>query len=142
MILAVAAGVWSSYDLAQSWQGEEDAARGYRTLAARRGGLAAVKAARAWLHVAGAIGVALVVAGWLPRALLALALAAPWVEAPLRAASRGETAISPALAVKHAQRVVAVAVLGVVVLTALYRVEARSGMPRAGLATHAGHPQP
>jgi 4-hydroxybenzoate polyprenyltransferase len=77
LLVAFSAFILSFYFLAQSFQQEEDAARGYRTLVVTCGPLAVVHAMRIcwWLGACLVAGLAL--AGWLPRICALAILVAP-----------------------------------------------------------------
>jgi 4-hydroxybenzoate polyprenyltransferase len=78
--------------LAQVGQGDEDRARGYRTLAARAGDAAAARGAQVAVASAGALFVGLAGVGLLPRLVLAAALPLGWVVSRLGRARDGAAA--------------------------------------------------
>jgi 4-hydroxybenzoate polyprenyltransferase len=140
MVIPTCAGVLGAYYLAQSFQGEEDRRRGYRTLAATDGGPAAVWAARLGFGAAFAGVLVLAAIGWLPRALLPLWVGGWWVDRSLaRVASRPDAG-GPAAAQETGRRVVLAAVLGMLLLAGDYVRGSLAGEPVAGLGTSGGHP--
>lgn len=73
----LAVGLLAPTFAAQAFQGEQDAARGYRTLVVTHGPVACVRAARAALLIALAWGLGLAAVGLVPR--LCLLGAVPWL---------------------------------------------------------------
>lgn len=140
MDLAVISGVLGAFYLAQAFQSEEDRRRGYRTLSATHGGPAAVSAARAGLGVAFTLVVALATVGWLPRALLALAICGWWVDHTLAQLTDQANAGGVDGAHQVGRRVVWTVACGMLLLVGDYVHASLAGEPVAGLGTAGGHP--
>lgn len=133
-------GIFGTYLAAQAFQGEEDAARGYRTLVATAGPRAVLRAARASVGAALLGGMALAAIGWLPRLCLIGIVGwwavdrhlARWIALPdggTEAHARGFT-----------RRMMYAALLGVALALAQYTWDSLTGHPVAGLGTASGHP--
>lgn len=122
--------------ISQAFQGDEDRARGDRTLAATHGTLACLRVGRLCLGAASVGLVVLVVAGWLPGPVLVGLVGAWWTDRALAAAG----AFRERLARRALWR--GVATLGLVLAgaTGSYVADALGDGPVAGLATRAGHP--
>ncbi len=133
-------GILGAYFAAQAFQGEEDRARGYRTLVVTHGPRATLLAARTCLFVAfvGAIGLAAI--GWIPRVCLLAALGwfvadrffAQWMAEP----DGGDESWARGLT----NRLLLALVIGVGLAFGQYVVDSVEGRPVAGLGTVAGHP--
>jgi 4-hydroxybenzoate polyprenyltransferase len=136
----VAVGILGTYYAAQAFQGEEDRARGYRTLVATHGPRVVLQVVRSCFLVAMVGGAALAAVGWLPRPLL-LAVGA-WLPvdrylAGWAAAPGGGT---EAQARGFARRLGWVLALAIVLAFVPYVVDSFLDRPVAGLGTAAGHP--
>lgn len=140
MSAVVAVAVLGCFFVAQAFQGDEDRARGYRTLVATGGPGATLLAARGCF--AGAFGgvLALALAGWLPRGLLLLVACAAWVDQALRRGQRLADGGGPDGAVEVGRRLAWSAAVGMVILLICYVRDGLAGAPVAGFATIAGHP--
>lgn len=131
-------GVLACYFMAQAFQQDEDAERGYRTLVVTHGADGALAAARICLGLAFAGGMLLAALGWFPRICL---LSLPmwwWIDRWLVRWSREGGSE------RHA-RIFAQRTLGAVLVVLLlvfgeYTRESLAGEPVAGLGTAAGHP--
>jgi 4-hydroxybenzoate polyprenyltransferase len=131
-------GVLGCYFAAQAFQGEEDAARGYRTLVVTHGPAVTVLVGRGCIAAGFLGGVTLALVGWVPRACL---LAVPlwvWIDRWLR-----RWAELPGGGERWA-RGVAVRMLvgvagGVALALADYLYACWAGGPPAGLGTPGGH---
>lgn len=132
-------GIMAAYYAAQGFQGDEDRARGYRTLVARRGKAAAVGAMRVYLWLGFACGLGLALIGWLPRWGLVLVPLFVWVEryASTWQHSRDDTS---RWAKGFATRLLVSALIGLALLVGLYVDDSVHNRPVAGLGTAAGHP--
>lgn len=133
-------GIAGCYFVAQAFQEEEDRARGDRTLVAMAGPGVTLGAARVAFGLAATLGLALVVAGWLPRLCGLGLLGAVAVDRHLARGQRLPEAGGVQAAV-HTGRLLSGTTLAVVALAAVqYGIDARGGGAVAGLATAAGHP--
>jgi len=142
MASLVAVAVLGCFFVAQAFQGDEDRARGYRTLVATGGARATLIAARLCFAVAFGGVAALAVAGWLPRGLLVLLGAALWVDRALRRGQDRPDGGGPEGAVEVGRRLAWSAALGMMILLGGYVRDGLAGAPVAGLATAGGHPHP
>jgi 4-hydroxybenzoate polyprenyltransferase len=132
------AAIAGTYFMAQCFQGEEDARRGYRTLVVTHGRKACLLAGRWGVGVAFAGAMALCVLGWMPRAcLIALPLGlgidhsfATW----LREGGGEERARG------LAGQFVLTALVLTLAATGAYAYQMATVQPVAGLGTAAGHP--
>jgi 4-hydroxybenzoate polyprenyltransferase len=133
-------GIFGTYLAAQAFQGEEDSARGYRTLVATAGPGAVLRAARASVGAALLGGMLLAAIGWLPRLCLLGTVGwwvvdrhlARWIATPnggTEADARGFT-----------RRMLYAALLGVGLALTQYTWDSFAGRPVAGLGTASGHP--
>ncbi|MEZ4241153.1 MAG: UbiA family prenyltransferase [Myxococcota bacterium] len=138
--LLACAGIFGTYLAAQAFQGDEDAARGYRTLVATAGPQSVLRLARAAVGAALLGGMLLAAIGWLPRLCL-FGIAgwwavdrhlARWIALPdggTEAHARGFT-----------RRMLYAALLGVGLALVQYTWDSATGRPVAGLGTASGHP--
>lgn len=126
------------YFSAQAFQGEEDAARGYRTLVAVYGAEVALTAARIALATAFAGFALLCAVGWLPLAGLG-ALGGAWI-ADRHLRRWGREGGSAADARKLLQILLFTFVFELGAVAQHYAVSVWAGGPTAGLATRAGWP--
>lgn len=135
-----ALGVAGAFFMAQAFQREEDAARGYRTLVVTHGPRACLWAGRLGIGLAFGGAMLLCLVGWMPRiCLLALPfwwradrVFAEWLDA--------EGGGSEAFARRLAGRLLSTALLLIVCAAAQYTWESSREQPVAGLGTAAGHP--
>lgn len=135
-----AVAILGTYFTAQAFQGDEDAARGYRTLVVTHGPRVVLTAARVCFAVlvVGAVGVA--VAGWVPRInLLALPLVL-WVDRYLARWSRQPGGGDVGWAKAFAFRLLAAALAMLALNFGEYVRADLAGEPVAGLGTAAGRP--
>jgi hypothetical protein len=138
--ILAALGILGTTFAAQAFQGDEDRARGYRTLVATHGPRVTLTAARAAIGVAFLGAVALCGIGWLPRACLAGALLfvvvdrwlSRWVEQPGGGTERWARGFT--------WRLGAALLAGILLAFGEYVRESYAGEPVAGLGTAAGHP--
>lgn len=133
-------GVLCCYFVAQAFQGEEDRARGYRTLVAVHGHRGALMAARTCL--AGAYGVCVVygLMGWLPRICL-LAVPTWWAADDwLRRWTATIDGGDASWAAGFAKRLLLAGLVVVALVWGELRQAAAANQPVAGLGTVAGHP--
>lgn len=131
-------GIAGAYFMAQAFQGEEDAARGYRTLVVTHGREMCLWAGRLGLGLAFAGAMALCVVGWMPRACL-VALPLGWrVDREFAAWLRrgGGEAQARRLALRFLQT----ALVLVLAASGTYVQQSIAQRPVAGLGTVAGHP--
>lgn len=133
-------GVLGAYFMAQAFQREEDAARGYRTLIVTHGPRAVLTAARVCLAIGLIGGVLLALIGWIPRIC---AFGAPlwwrcdrWLAAWSEQPDGGNEAWARGLA----SRLLVTALVGLGLALGEYARESLAGEPVAGLGTAAGHP--
>ncbi|MEO0602351.1 MAG: hypothetical protein AAF211_12995, partial [Myxococcota bacterium] len=120
--------------------GEEDRARGYRTLVVTHGPRVTLQVARACVFVAFLGGVTLAVLGWIPRLCLLAVFGwgiadrffARWMSQP----DGGDESWARGLA----NRLLIALLLGVSLAFAEYVNDSLHGRPVAGLGTAAGHP--
>lgn len=133
-------GVMAAYYAAQAFQEDEDRERGYRTLAARKGGAAAVQAVRLWTLLGLGGAVLLAAAGWVPRPMLVFVPAAVWLDRYLVAWRDREGGPDSAGARGYATRLFSLCMLGLALLFAVYLRASYRDEPVAGLNTAAGHP--
>ncbi len=133
-------GVMAAYYAAQAFQGDEDRERGYRTLVARHGMAAAVRATRLWMW-AGFVGAVLCAAiGWVPRAVLVLLPLFVWVDAHARRWQYSGDDKNSAWAKGFAARLLAGALTSLALLVGVYLDDSWHNRPVAGLGTASGHP--
>jgi 1,4-dihydroxy-2-naphthoate octaprenyltransferase len=138
--VAVAAGVLGAYYVAQAFQERDDRARGYRTLVARRGPRAVLRAAEQAFGVSYLVLALLCVVGWMPG-VCALGLASwPWLVVWLRRWAEQPDGGGARWAVGLAWRLGWAAVLVVALAGGEYVRGVLAGEPVAGLGTRSGHP--
>jgi 4-hydroxybenzoate polyprenyltransferase len=125
-----------TYCLAQSFQGDEDRARGYRTLVVTHGERAALWGARLGFGVTAIGFAALAVAGWVPR-LAALSIV-PWWLVERRLAGVRRPSHADVADVFRRLVVYGVTLFGLVL--GVHLVHVVRDEPTAGLATAAGRP--
>lgn len=133
-------GLLGCYFAAQAFQGEEDRARGYRTLVVTHGPRAAVWAGRACIAAGFVICVVLAAIGWFPRICL---LAAPlwlWVDRWFALWLREEDGGDEGWARGMANRLFVAGLLVLGLSLGAYYDQARRDVPVAGLGTAAGLP--
>jgi len=131
-------GVMSCYFMAQAFQHDEDADRGYRTLVVTHGAAGALGAARLLLGLAFAGGMALAAVGWFPRACLLSLPLWVWIDRWLARWLRdGGTEKNARV---FAQRTLLTVVIMLLLVFSEYAHESYAGEPVAGLGTAAGHP--
>jgi lycopene elongase/hydratase (dihydrobisanhydrobacterioruberin-forming) len=135
-----ALGILGTTFAAQAFQGEEDRARGYRTLVATHGARVTLTAARVTIGVAFLGAVTLCGIGWLPRVCLAGALwfvvvdrwLSRWVGQPGGGSERWARGFT--------WRLGGALVAGILLAFGEYVRESYAGEPVAGLGTASGHP--
>ena len=135
-----ALGIFGTYLAAQAFQGDEDAARGYRTLVATAGPEAVLRAARASVGLALLGGMTLAAIGWLPRLCLFGTIGWWIVDRHLARWSRLEGGGTEADARGFTQKMLYAALLGVGLALAQYTADSLAFRPVAGLGTASGHP--
>jgi len=140
LIAAVALSVLGAYFLAQSFQRDEDAARGYRTLVVTAGPGATVEAARWSFRASHMVTLGLAAAGWIPLQCLAALPVCLWMDVTLaRAAHRAER-IDERGARDAILLALLVGLLFVVGALVAWIWQVLHGLPLAGLGTSAGIP--
>jgi 4-hydroxybenzoate polyprenyltransferase len=142
LVVWVLAGfaILGTYLAAQAFQEAEDRARGYRTLVATHGPRAALLGARVAIGVAMVGGVALAVAGWVPRFTALGCLGWWWVDAHLARWSRLPDGGTEREARTFTVRMLVTALLGIALAFVEYAADSFAHRPVAGLGTVAGHP--
>lgn len=135
-----AIGILGTYFAAQAFQGDEDRARGYRTLVATHGPAVVLGAVRACFGVAVLGGAALAAAGWLPRTLLPALVAWLPVDRYVAGWARAAGGGTEAHARGFARRLGWVLALAIALAFVPYVIDSVEDRPVAGLATAAGHP--
>ncbi|MBN2798298.1 MAG: UbiA prenyltransferase family protein [Deltaproteobacteria bacterium] len=133
-------GVLGVYFLAQVFQQEEDRARGYRTLVATHGPALTLAVGHLLLGAGVLGGVGLTALGWLPRVSLVLLPLGVWNSWGLWRWGQRLPDASPAEALAAVRRLLALALVALVVNLAWYAWECQGGGPVAGLATADGLP--
>jgi 4-hydroxybenzoate polyprenyltransferase len=132
--------VLGTFLLAQAFQEEEDAERGYRTFVAVYGPRATLQAARACIAAGILGGMTLAAVGWIPRVcLLGLPLVL-WLDSWLRTWADQPGGGGEQWARGAARRLLITTLVGFGLASAEYIRESYSGVPVAGLGTAAGHP--
>jgi 1,4-dihydroxy-2-naphthoate octaprenyltransferase len=135
-----AAGVLGTYFAAQAFQGEEDAARGYRTLVVTHGPTVTIRTARYLIVGTAVVGMALAIVGWFPRICL-LGLPLVWnIDRWMRRWSAEPNGGTEAWARGTAKRLLWMGAAGLLLATVEYVRASFAGEAVAGLGTHAGHP--
>jgi 4-hydroxybenzoate polyprenyltransferase len=132
--------VLGCYFAAQAFQGDEDRARGYRTLVATHGPRAALLAGRICICVALLGGTTLAAIGFLPRLCLAALPLAWWIDRWLQRWAARADGGSERWARGLALRMLAAGLVCVVLAYVDYGVALVTGEPAAGLGTVCGHP--
>ena len=135
-----AVGVLGTYFLAQAFHGEEDGARGYRTLVVTHGPRFTLIVARLCIGAAWLGGMGLCAAGWLPRPCLLGAPLFLWVDNWLARWARLPDGGTGAWARGATWRLFFAVCVGLLLAAAVYAHDNYEGRPVAGLATAAGHP--
>lgn len=133
-------GVMAAYYAAQAFQGNEDRGRGYRTLVARQGMAAAVRATRRWMWAGFGGAVFCAVLGWLPRSVLVLLPLFVWVDAHARRWQLSGDDTDSTWAKGFATRLLVGALAALALLFGVYLDDSWHHRPVAGLGTVAGHP--
>lgn len=133
-------GVMAAYYAAQAFQGEEDRARDYQTLVARKGMAAAVAATRGWMWAGFGGAVLCAALGWVPRVVLFLLPLFVWVDAHARRWQYSGDDDNSDWAKGFASRLLAGALTALALLFAVYLDDSFHNRPVAGLGTAAGHP--
>jgi 4-hydroxybenzoate polyprenyltransferase len=134
------AGIFGTYLAAQAFQGEEDRARGYRTLVATAGPQAVLRLARAAIALAMIGGLTLAVVGWLPRTCLFGVIGWWYVDRHLSVWAERKGGGSERDARIFALRMSGTLVLGILLAFVEYAADSFAHRPVAGLGTEAGHP--
>lgn len=132
--------VLGCYFAAQAFQGDEDRARGYRTLVVTHGPRAALLAGRVCISVALLGGTTLAAIGFLPRLCLAAMPLAWWIDRWLRRWSAVAEGGNERWARGLALRMLAAGLVCVALAYVDYGVALVTGEPAAGLGTVSGHP--
>ena len=135
-----ALGLLGCYFAVQAFQGDEDRARGYRTLVATHGPGAVLLAARVCIGLGELGGLVLAVIGWLPRLTLVGLIPAIWIDRWLASWSKQPNGGDERWARGLAMRLLAAAVLGIALAYVDYFIDIALDGPVAGLATQRGHP--
>ncbi|TVQ87073.1 MAG: hypothetical protein EA397_19165 [Deltaproteobacteria bacterium] len=138
--IIIALIVLSAYFAAQAFQAEEDRARGDRTLVVTHGPRATLIATRMCFGSAVLLGLALVLFGWLPLALLGALPGLWWIDRLLARWSRCPLGGDVSDAKRLARAVFAVTVLTLSLAAGDYIYHSVYTYPVAGLSTQAGHP--
>lgn len=140
LVFAMALSVLGAYFLAQSFQRDEDAARGYRTLVVTAGPGATVEAARWSFRGSHVLTLGLAAAGWIPVQCIAALPVCLWMDRALaRRASRPD-AIDERGARDAILLALLVGLLFVVGALVAWLWQVVHGLPLAGLGTTAGVP--
>jgi 4-hydroxybenzoate polyprenyltransferase len=129
-------GTLGCYFAAQAFQGEEDRARGYRTLVVTHGPAGAVLAARLCLGTGFLGGAVLAALGWLPRLCLVGLPLGLWIDRWLRRGGQSGEKWARGLAL----RLLVGALLAIALALVDYACDNWRGGPVAGLATARGRP--
>jgi 4-hydroxybenzoate polyprenyltransferase len=138
--LLASLAVLGCYFAAQTFQRDEDLARGYRTLVATHGPRATLLAGRVCIGVALLGGSALAAVGWLPRLCLVALPLGWWIDRWLRSWSALPDGGSERWARGLAVRMLLAGLVCVGLAYVDYAMELLTGAPAAGLGTAAGHP--
>jgi len=138
--LLVAVALLGLYFAAQAFQGDEDRARGYRTLVATHGPGVTLRWARRCMLAASFGGLVMALAGWLPRICLVGVPAFVWVDLWLRRWGATPGGGDEAWARGFTSRLIGAGLFGLLLTTGDYLRQSFSGEPVAGLGTAAGHP--
>jgi 4-hydroxybenzoate polyprenyltransferase len=140
LMVAVALSVLGAYFLAQSFQREEDAARGYRTLVVTAGPGATVEAARWSFRASHVLTFGLAAAGWIPVQCLAALPVCLWMDVSLARRAVHPEDIDERGARDAILLALLVGLLFVVGALAAWLWQVVHGLPLAGLGTPAGVP--
>jgi 4-hydroxybenzoate polyprenyltransferase len=132
--------VLGCYFAAQTFQGDEDQARGYRTLVATHGPHATLLAGRVCIGVALLGGTALAAVGWLPRLCLVALPLGWWIDRWLRRWSELPDGGSERWARGLALRMLIAGLVCVGLAYVDYGMELVTEAPAAGQGTAGGHP--
>jgi 4-hydroxybenzoate polyprenyltransferase len=135
-----ALAVVGCYFAAQTFQRDEDRARGYRTLVVTHGPRATLLAARVCIGLALLGGTALAAIGWLPRLCLVALPLGWWVDRWLRRWSMLPHGGDERWARGLALRLLVAGLVGVGLAYVDYGYALLTEGPAAGLATVSGHP--
>jgi hypothetical protein len=135
-----ASGVLGCYFAVQSFQGKEDAARGYRTFVVTHGPRGALLAARICLGIGFAGGTLLAAIGWLPRVCLVFAPIGLWLDHWLMLWARQPNGGGERWARGLAMRLFVGAALTIALAYADYLSDAYADRPFAGQGTLGGAP--
>jgi 4-hydroxybenzoate polyprenyltransferase len=135
-----ALGLLGCYFAVQAFQGDEDRARGYRTLVATHGPKAVLLAARVCIGLGELGGLVLAVIGWLPRLTLVGLIPAIWIDRWLAAWSKQPNGGDERWARGLAMRLLGAALLGIALAYVDYFIDIALDRPVAGLGTQRGHP--
>jgi 4-hydroxybenzoate polyprenyltransferase len=133
-------GVLGCYFAVQAFQGDEDRARGYRTLVATHGPRAVLLAARLCIGLGELGGVILAVIGWLPRLSLVALIFAVWVDRWLAAWARQPGGGDESWARGLAKRLLLAALVGIGLAYLDYFIDIVRDRPVNGLGTARGWP--
>lgn len=141
MWLLGAVGVLGVYFLAQVFQHDEDAARGYRTLVVTHGPATTLAVAHACVAVAFVGGTVLAAVGWLPLCCLVALPLGLWNSHGLVRWSRSLATADGGWARRAARRLLISGLVGLGAVLALYSYQTwRQDVPVAGLGTARGLP--
>ena len=133
-------GVLSLYFVAQAFQEDDDRARGYRTYVTVYGFERTVAVARWLIRIMFLSGCALALIGWLPSALLTMAIFAVWVDRAFSAWMKTENQRGTAHPKEVVWRIKMVGWAAVVLAGLTYVHQSIDGRLVAGLGTAAGLP--
>jgi len=133
-------GVLGAYFLAQAFQQDEDAARGYRTLVVTHGPRVAIGVGHALIGLGFLGGTVLTVLGWLPRVCLVALPLGLWLSVWLTRWGRQPGGGDVSWANGATRRMLAAGVIGLGLNLAWYGYECTADVPVAGLGTAAGRP--
>jgi 4-hydroxybenzoate polyprenyltransferase len=136
----VGLGILGTYFVAQAFQRDEDAARGYRTLVVTHGPRVVLQAARVCMALAVGGGLTLAAIGWLPRGCLVVAPAAWAVDRWLVRWQEQPDGGDASWALGFTHRLLLASLLGLIAATVHYVHDSLRNEPVAGLGTAAGHP--
>ena len=132
-------GVLGVYYLAQFFQEEDDARRGYRTRVVTHGPAATLAAARVALRVAWGLGLGLALVGWLPRPLLCVAPVVWWHDRTMTPGGEMTGEEGGQRAEKLILQLGGLLALCLLIATVVYLWDSFHGEWVAGQATHSGH---
>ncbi len=132
--------VLGCYFAAQAFQGDEDRARGYRTLVVTHGARGALLAGRVCIGIGLLGGTILAALGWLPRLCLVALPLALWIDGCLRRWSALPDGGNERWARGLAWRLFVAGLVCIALAYVDYGLEWWAGAPAAGLGTASGHP--